>query len=248
MTTDDRSSRCCAPTPSVLSACKCSPRRRTCFPTGAVRQRPWASRERDASALAPLVDPRQPAHDRARRRAARARRQPLGGLGSSPGVRRRCDGKPLARMPREPGAHQNPHEIAPRLPRDWSGMPRDWPEIGPRTRWSHRTSQHASAHHAASTASQRCPSHALEPSHLLLASWAPSRRRRKGTLMATDERAALQRGRGTPRASHLAFHTSHFTGMLRGQSFTSRRRIKRIATRSSSPSWPSSKGGTPRRR
>ena len=82
---------------------------------------------------------------------------------------------------------QNPHEIAPRLPRDWSGMPRDWTEIGPRTRWSHRTSQHASAHHAASTASQRCPSHALEPSHLLLASWAPSRRRRKGTLMATDD-------------------------------------------------------------
>ena len=171
MTADDRSSRRCAPTPSGLSACKCSPRRRACFPTGAVRQRPRASRERDASALAPLVDPRQPAHDRARRRAARARRQPLCGLGPCAGVRRRCDGKPLARLPREPGAHPTPSrdrsQIAPRLPREPGAHPtpsrdrpeiapildRDWAEIGPHTRWSHRTSPHASAHHDALTAS-----------------------------------------------------------------------------------------------
>ena len=161
MTSDDRSSRRCAPTPSGLSACKCSPRRRACFPTGAVRQRPRASRERDASALAPLVDPRQPAHDRARRRAARARRQPLCGLGPCAGVRRRCDGKPLARLPREPGAHPTPSrdrpEIAPTSDRDLSEIAptsdRDWAEIGPCTRWSHRTSPHASAHHDAPTAS-----------------------------------------------------------------------------------------------
>ena len=149
MTSDDRSSRRCAPTPSGLSACKCSPRRRACFPTGAVRQRPRASRERDASALAPLVDPRQPAHDRARRRAARARRQPLCGLGSCAGVRRRCDGKPLARMPREPGAHPKPSrdcpEIAPRLVRDAPRLDRDW------------------------------PSHALEPSHLSACKCSPRR-------------------------------------------------------------------------
>ena len=41
---------------------------------------------------------------------------------------------------------QYPHEIAPILDRYW-------PEIGPRTRWSHRTSPHASAHHDAPTAS-----------------------------------------------------------------------------------------------
>jgi hypothetical protein len=49
-----------------------------------------------------------------------------------------------------PGAHPTPSrdrpEIAPTPDRDWS-------EIGPCTRWSHRTSQHASAHHDAPTAS-----------------------------------------------------------------------------------------------
>ena len=49
-----------------------------------------------------------------------------------------------------PGAHPTPSrdrpEMAPTPDRDWS-------EIGPCTRWSHRTSPHASAHHDAPTAS-----------------------------------------------------------------------------------------------
>jgi hypothetical protein len=156
---------------------------------------------------------------------------------------------------------QHPHEIAPRLPRHRTEicprLPRHRTEIGPRLARA-RAGAIAPLRMQVLTTTpplrpHRCPSHALEPSHLWLASWAPSRRRRKGTLMATDERAALHaRARHTssftPRVSHLAFHTSRFTGMLRGRSFTSRRRIKRIATRSSSPSWPSSKAGTPRRR
>jgi hypothetical protein len=173
MTSDDRSSRRCAPTPSGLSAYKCSPRRRACFPTGAVRQRPRASRERDASALAPLVDPRQPAHDRARRRAARARRQPLCGLGSCAGVRRRCDGKPLARLPREPGAH----EIAHRLPRDCpetrcspntlTRSPRDGPDIGPRFVLD--------CPDTGPRLVRDWPVHALEPSHLSACKCSPRR-------------------------------------------------------------------------
>ena len=124
-----------------------------CFPTGAVRQRPWPSRERDARALASLVNPRQSAHDCARGRAAGTRGQPLGRLGSSKGVCRRCDGEPLARLPREPGAHPNPREIYARLtlareigPSHLSSCEcsprrlRCFRTGGPCTRWSHRTS------------------------------------------------------------------------------------------------------------
>ena len=124
-----------------------------CFPTGAVRQRPWPSRERDARALASLVNPRQSAHDCARGRAAGTRGQPLGRLGSSKGVCRRCDGEPLARLPREPGAHPNPREIYARLDlarkigashlSSCECSPRRlrcFRTGGPCTRWSHRTS------------------------------------------------------------------------------------------------------------
>jgi hypothetical protein len=68
--------------------------------------------------------------------------------------RTRCSPNTLTRSPRDrpeiaprpPTPSRDRPEIAPRLDRDWA-------EIGPHTRWSHRTSQHASAHHDAPTAS-----------------------------------------------------------------------------------------------
>jgi hypothetical protein len=61
--------------------------------------------------------------------------------------RTRCSPITLTRSPRDcPDMDRDLSEIAPTSDRDWA-------EIDPRTRWSHRTSPHASAHHDAPTAS-----------------------------------------------------------------------------------------------